>query len=77
MNKKPPEPVTKPAPELDRYMPGDPIPVPHAVEADTESAWALFSDTARADEPDFVDTEPASALQEHSVSTPPKNQNRS
>jgi hypothetical protein len=76
MNKKPPEPVTKPAPELDRYMPGDPIPVPHAVEANTESAWALFSDTAQSDEPDFADTEPASALQEQSVGTPPKNQNR-
>jgi len=73
MSNKPQEPASKPAAEFDRYMPGDPIPVPHAVEADTESAWALFSDTPKSDEPDFADTVPASGLEEQTLARPPKN----
>jgi hypothetical protein len=74
MNNKLQEPVTKPAPESDSYMPGDPIPVAHAVEANTESVWAHFSVDAHPDEPDFLETEPASLLQEQSLSIPPKDQ---
>lgn len=70
MSTKPKEPVTKPA-EHERYMPGDPIPVPHAVEANSESAWALFSDVQRPPEPDFLDTVPASVLDEQTLNSPP------
>lgn len=48
----------------DRYMQGDPIPVPEAVEANTESSWAMFDDAPRPTEPDFLDTVPASLLVE-------------
>ncbi len=68
MNTKPPAPASKPAPATERsqerYLPGDPIPVPDAVEANTESTWALFSDVPRQPEPDFLDTVPASMLDE-------------
>ncbi len=58
-------------------MPGDPIPVAHAVEANSESMWALFSDVPPLPEPDFLDTVPASVLEEHAVNpaatvVPPK-----
>jgi len=73
VNTKPQEPAAKPAPtpEQERYMPGDPIPVPDAVEANTESTWALFSDAPHQPEPDFLDTVPASILEEQAVNTPP------
>jgi hypothetical protein len=71
VNTKPKVPAPKPSPELDRYLPGDPIPVPDAVEADTESSWALFSDAPRPADPDFLDTVPASMLDERAVNTPP------
>lgn len=71
MHKKPQEPASKPAPELDRYMPGDPIPVPEAIEANSESAWALFSDAAHGPETDFLDTIPASELEELKLTLPP------
>lgn len=45
-------------------MPGDPIPVPDATEANTESTWALFSDVQRQPDPEFLDTVPASVLDE-------------
>ncbi|MES2949111.1 MAG: hypothetical protein V4858_11275 [Pseudomonadota bacterium] len=64
MNTKPPAPASKPATAAERYLPGDPIPVPDAVEANTESTWALFSDVPRQPEPDFLDTVPASMLDE-------------
>ena len=48
----------------ERYIQGDPIPVPEAVEANTDSSWALFSDVPRQPEPDFLDTVPASLLNE-------------
>ncbi len=70
MNTKPNETAPQPEPEHDRYMPGDPIPVPHAVEANTESTWALFSDVQRQDEPDFEDTVPASSLEEMAIGKP-------
>ncbi len=52
-------------------MPGDPIPIPDAVEADTESAWALFSGAPKPPEPDFLDTVPASILEEQAINTMP------
>lgn len=72
MNNKPPAPASpssaaeRPA---ERYLPGDPIPVPDAVEANTESSWALFSDVPRQPEPDFLDTVPASLLEEELAAT--------
>jgi hypothetical protein len=51
----------------ERYMQGDPIPVPDAVEANTESSWALFDDVPRPPEPEFLDTLPASLLDEKLV----------
>lgn len=69
MNTKPPIPPAPPAAPAqeklqERYLPGDPIPVPDAVEANTESTWALFSDVPRQPDPDFLDTVPASMLEE-------------
>lgn len=61
MTKKTQEQTAPSTPETDRYMPGDPIPVPHAVEADSESAWAHFTADHADGEPDFADTVPASA----------------
>lgn len=71
MNTKPQEPAAKPAIEQERYMPGDPIPVPHAEEANSESAWALFSDVQHQPETDFLDTVPSSILEEQALNTPP------
>lgn len=31
----------------DAYMPGDPIPVPEAIETDTDSAWAMWQDSTQ------------------------------
>ena len=68
MNNKQPTPAQRTAqtPEKlqERYMPGDPIPVPEAVEANTESTWALFSDVPRQPDPEYMDTVPASLLDE-------------
>lgn len=72
MNNKPPAPAPRPpAAErpTERYLPGDPIPVPDAIEANTESTWALFSDVPRQPEPDFLDTVPASMLEEDLAAT--------
>lgn len=71
MNTKPQEPARKPAPEPDRYLPGDPIPVPEAIEANSESAWALFSEADQPPETDFLDTVPATQLEEHKLEVPP------
>jgi hypothetical protein len=68
MNNKPPARTPSSASPQEkaqeRYIPGDPIPVPDAVEANTESSWALFSDVPRRAEPDFLNTVPASLLDE-------------
>jgi len=50
-----PEPIK---PE-DRYIPGDPIPVAEAVESDTESAWARFSEMPEDDDNEFPETQVA------------------
>ena len=43
----------------DRYFPGDPIPVPEAIERDTDSAWAMWEDSVQPPSPDtnFADTD--------------------
>ena len=43
--------------------------MPDAVEADTESTWALFSEVPRQAEPEFLDTVPASLLEEELAAT--------
>jgi len=47
------------------YLPGDALPVPEVVEKDSDSVWALWSDTMEGDTPagsapadDFKDTVP-------------------
>lgn len=73
MSHKPSEPASRPIPQQDHYLPGDPIPVPDASEANTESTWAHFSDLPRPAEPDFLDTVPSSLLEdEHLASAPRK-----
>ena len=42
------------------YQPGDAIPVPEAVERNTDTDWALFSDLAAKQEARFAETAPAS-----------------
>lgn len=55
---------TQPAtnkPSEDRYMPGDPIPVPEAIETDTDSAWAMWQDSTQEPKtPSFDETVPMS-----------------
>lgn len=45
----------------DRYIPGDPIPVPEAIETNTDSAWALWQDSTQEPQaPTFDETVPMS-----------------
>jgi hypothetical protein len=46
----------KHAPEDRPYLPGDPIPVPEAVEKDTETTWQLFSELAAKDDKRYAET---------------------
>ncbi len=64
MKNKSDEPAStrSPTQAQDRYQPGDPIPVPEVSEANTESAWALFSELAQIAED--VKTVPASLMNE-------------
>lgn len=66
MKNEPEEPASTQPPTQaqaqDRYQPGDPIPVPEVSEANTESAWALFSELAK--DPDLQKTMPASLMDE-------------
>lgn len=71
MSTKPPAPTSGPIAAQDRYIPGDPIPVPEAVEANSESSWAMFSDNPPPPEGEFLDTVPASLLEEAALATPP------
>lgn len=72
MSTKPTQPPARPVnAELDRYVPGDPIPVPHVSEANSESTWALFSDVPPLPETDFMDTVPASVLEEQALKSAP------
>jgi hypothetical protein len=51
-----PNPPNLSKPLEDRYLPGDPIPAPEVTEADSESVWALFSETPKKPEDDFPET---------------------
>ena len=62
MINKPEKPASTQVQAQDRYQPGDPIPVPEVSEANTESAWALFSELAQIAED--VKTVPASLMDE-------------
>lgn len=44
--------------QLSPYHDGDPIPRPEAVEKDTDTTWALWSDLAAAENRRFADTAP-------------------
>ena len=71
MSTKPPAPTSGPIPVQDRYIPGDPIPVPEAVEANSDSTWAMFSDNPPPPDGEFLDTVPASLLEEAALAAPP------
>ena len=45
---------------LNPYLPGDPIPRPDAVEPDTDTTWAEWSNLEAAENRRFADTAPAS-----------------
>jgi hypothetical protein len=49
-------PPTQPKEDEDRYIPGDPIPAPDAIESDSDSDWARFSEMPPEDEDDFPET---------------------
>lgn len=72
MNTTPKAPATIAAFDPDAYVPGDPIPVPQAVEANTESTWAMFEDVPRLKEPEFQDTVPFPMLDEKAMGLLPK-----
>lgn len=50
----------RPASPGDPYLPGDPIPVPEALERDSDSAWALWESAHREHEERCAETVPAS-----------------
>jgi hypothetical protein len=52
---------TNRAPSLDLpHVLGDPVPVPDAIEDDSDTAWAMWSEAAAKHEARFADTAPAS-----------------
>ncbi len=72
MSAKPTDPNARKEPLAERYMPGDPIPAAEAVEANSESSWAMFSDSLSPQEADFPETVPASLGDLATLTTPPK-----
>ena len=56
-NTKKIQPLPGKAPE-DRYLPGDPIPVPEAIETNTDSVWAMWQDSNQEPRPTFDETVP-------------------
>ncbi len=56
------QPSAKPA--EDRYLPGDPIPVPEAIETNTDSAWAMWQDSAQDTKPPSFDETVPMALED-------------
>ena len=59
---KKPAPANSPGtkkPGEERYFPGDPIPVPEAIERDSDSAWAMWEDSMQLPSSDskFADTD--------------------
>ena len=65
-------------PTVDLYSQADPIPVPEAVESDTDTAWGLWEDLiAPAKKPvdnAFAPTQPADLLPDLPTIYPPKRQ---
>ncbi len=72
MNTKPDPAATKTPEDEEAYVQGDPIPAPQAVEANTDSTWALFSDVVRQDHPEFEATVPAVLLADNSFDLAPR-----
>lgn len=60
-DKKPRSASPPPAVAGERYLPGDPIPAPHALEKNSDSIWDLWHRTHSAHEASFADTAPATA----------------
>ena len=56
----PAQPVRRQADTINPYLQGDPIPKPEAVELDTDTTWAEFSDLQATENRRFADTAPAS-----------------
>lgn len=62
----PAQPVKRQPDTLNPYLQGDPIPKPEAVEMDTDTTWAEFSDLAATENRRFADTAPASRTMQDS-----------
>ena len=58
------------APE-DVYLPGDPIPVPEATETNSDSAWAMWQDSAEGPRPSFDETVPMTLEEMPLIRKPP------
>ncbi len=56
-----PAPLT-PGPARDTYIPGDAIPVPEAIEKNSDSVWALWSDAVQGATERDDETQPATLL---------------
>ena len=54
------QPVKRQPDTINPYLQGDPIPKPEAVEVDTDTTWAEFSDLQATENRRFADTAPAS-----------------
>ncbi len=71
-------PVERKPPQVHLYSPVDPIPVPEALESDTDTAWGLWEDLIapeqRKPENSFEATQPADLLPELPTTPPAKRQ---
>jgi hypothetical protein len=56
------QPVKRQPDTINPYLRDDPIPKPDAVEKDTDTTWAEFSDLQAAENRRFADTAPASSI---------------
>ena len=71
-------PAERKPPQVDLYSQADPIPVPEAVESDTDTAWGLWEDliapVKKPADNAFAPTQPADLLPELPASPTPKHQ---
>ncbi len=71
-------PADRKPPSGDFYSPADPIPVPEAVESDTDTVWGLWEDLISPEKKQldnaFAATQPADLLPELPVSPDAKRQ---
>jgi hypothetical protein len=63
----PAQPASRQPDTLSPYLQGDPIPKPEAVEKNTDTTWAEWSNLAAAENRRFADTAPASGTTRYSA----------